>query len=229
MYAMKSLLLFVVLLLQSVAALAVGMQDHALIKDAVATFVQQQTADLPGKVSFEVQEIDRRIALPECRKLKVSLPAGGKLSGKTAVVVRCNEARGWSISVPVKIAVSASLVISARALPLGHTMREEDLATQTTETIPSGGITDAKQVIGKVLRHGITAGQVLREEMLRPPYSILQGQAVQIIVRGKGFSIRNEGVALNNASEGQAVQVRTNSGRLLGGIAGVDGVVEIKP
>lgn len=229
MHTMKSLLLFVVLLLQSVAAPAVGMQDHALIKDAVVAFVQQQTADLPGKVSFEVQEIDRRIALPECHKLKVSLPAGGKLVGKTAVVVRCSEARGWSISVPVQIRVSTSLIISAQALPLGHTMSEEDLATQTTETIPSGGITDAKQVVGKVLRHGITAGQVLREEMLRLPYSIVQGQAVQIIVRGKGFSIRNEGIALSNASEGQVVQVRTSSGRLLGGIAGADGVVEIKP
>lgn len=205
------------------------MQDHALIKDAVTAFVQQQTADLPGKVSFEVQDIDRRISLPECRKLKVSLPAGGKLVGKMAVVVRCGEARGWSISVPVQIRVNNDLIISARALPLGHTINEEDLATQATESTQSSGITDAKQVVGKVLRHGITAGQVLREEMLRPPYSIVQGQAVQIIVRGKGFSIRNDGVALSNASEGQAVQVRTSSGRLLGGIAGEGGVVEIKP
>lgn len=228
MHAMKNLLLAGFLLLQSVAAAATGMQDHALIKDAVTTFVQQQTADLPGKVSFEVDEIDRRIALPKCSKLKVLLPAGGKLVGKTAVVVRCNEARGWSISVPVQIRVSASLIISARALPLGHTMSEDDLATQATETTQSGGITDPKQVVGKVLRHGITAGQVLREEMLRPPYSIVQGQAVQIIVRGQGFNIRNEGVALSNASEGQTVQVRTSSGRLLGGIAGESGVVEIR-
>lgn len=228
MQAMKKLLLIVLLLLQSLAAMAVGTQDHALIRDVVAAFVQQQTADLPGNVTYKVDEIDRRISLPECRKLEALLPTGGKLVGRTAVRVRCNEARGWSISVPVQIRISTSLLISARALPMGYTLREEDIATQTTETTQSGGITDVKQAIGKVLRHGITAGQVLREDMLRPPYSIVQGQAVQLIVRGNKFSIRNEGIALNNASEGQAVQVRTSSGRTLGGVAGASGVVEIK-
>lgn len=228
MQAMKKLLLIVLLLLQSLAAMAVGTQDHALIRDVVAAFVQQQTADLPGNVTYKVDEIDRRISLPECHKLEALLPTGGKLVGRTAVRVRCNEARGWSISVPVQIRISTSLLISARALPMGYTLREEDIATQTTETTQSGGITDVKQAIGKVLRHGITAGQVLREDMLRPPYSIVQGQAVQLIVRGNKFSIRNEGIALNNASEGQAVQVRTSSGRTLGGVAGASGVVEIK-
>ena len=228
MRAMKKFLLIGLLLLQSVAAMAAGTQDHALIRDVVTAFVQQQTAGLPGNVTYKVNEIDRRISLPECRKLEALLPPGGKLVGKTAVRVRCNEARGWSISVPVQIRISTSLLISARALPMGYTLREEDIATQTTETTQSGGITDAKQAIGKVLRHGITAGQVLREDMLRPPYSIVQGQAVQLIVRGNKFSIRNEGVALSNASEGQAVQVRTSSGRTLGGIAGASGVVEIK-
>ncbi|MFZ2301273.1 MAG: flagellar basal body P-ring formation chaperone FlgA [Gallionella sp.] len=225
---MKKLLLIGLLLLQPLAAMAVGTQDHALIRDVVAAFVQQQTADLPGNVTYKVDEIDRRISLPECRKLEALLPAGGKLVGRTAVRVRCNEARGWSISVPVQIRISTSLLISARALPMGYTLREEDIATQTTETTQSGGITDVRQAIGKVLRHGITAGQVLREDMLRAPYSIVQGQAVQLIVRGNKFSIRNEGIALSNASEGQAVQVRTSSGRTLGGVAGASGVVEIK-
>lgn len=225
---MKKLLLIGLLLLQPTVAMAVGTQDHALIRDVVAAFIQQQTADLPGKVSYEVGEIDRRISLPECRKLEALLPTGGKLIGKTAVRVRCNDARGWSISVRVQIKVSADLLISARALPMGYTLREEDIATQTTESTQAGGMTDTKQAVGKVLRHGISAGQVLREDMLRPPYSIVQGQAVQLIVRGNKFSIRNEGVALNNASEGQAIQVRTPSGRTLGGIAGASGVVEIK-
>ena len=229
MHGMKSLLLIGLLLLQPVAAAATGTQDHALIKSTVAAFVQQQTADLPGTVSYEVQEVDRRISLPECRRLKAFLPAGSKLIGKTAVGVRCSEARGWSITVPVYIRVSFNLLISARALPLGHTISEEDIATQTTETTLSGGITDASQVIGKVLRHGITAGQILRETMMRAPYSVIQGHAVQLIVHGNGFSIRNEGTAMNNASEGEAVKIRTSSGRSLGGIAGANGVVEFKP
>jgi len=226
---MQKLILIGYLLLQSVAAAATGTQDHALIKDAVTAFVQKQTATLPGKVAYKVEEIDRRIVLPECGKLEAFLPAGGKFIGKTAVGVRCNEAQGWSIFVPVQIRVSINLLVSARQLPPGHTLQEGDLAAQPTETTQSGGITEAKQVVGKVLRYGIAAGQVLREEMLRPPYSIVHGQAVQLVMQGNGFSIRNEGVAMGNASEGQTVQVRVGASRVISGIARAGGVVEVWP
>ena len=108
-------------------------------------------------------------------------------------------------------------------------MQEQDLASQSTETSRTEGFTDPRQVIGKVLRYSITAGQVLREDMLRQPYSVTQGQVVQLAVQGNGFSIRSEGVALNNAGEGQSVQIRVGSGRVISGVARAGGVVEIAP
>lgn len=203
-------------------------QDHAQIKNTVSAFVQQQTAALPGKVSYRVDEIDRRIALPGCAKLEAFLPQGSQLIGKTSVGVRCNETNGWSIFVPVQIKISLNLLVSARQLPMGHMLQEQDMVTQTTETAGASGFTDPKQVAGKVLRYGITAGQILREDMLRQPYSITQGQTVQLATQGSGFSIRSEGVALNNASEGQTVQVRVKSGRVISGIARA-GLAEVVP
>lgn len=233
---MKKLFIFVCLLLECAATSAAPLkssppafQDHAQIKNVVATFVQQQTAALPGKATYKVDDIDQRITLPECARLEAFLPTGSQLIGKTSVGVRCLEKNGWSIFVPVQIRISLNLLVSARQLSQGHTLHEEDLASQTTETSQTGGFTDPKQVLGKVLRYSITAGQVLREDMLRPPYSVVQGQVVQIIVRGSGFNIRNEGVALNNASEGQTVQIRTSASRVISGIAAASGVVEIKP
>lgn len=204
-------------------------QDHAQIRNVVADFVQQQTAALPGKVACKVDEIDQRIMLPKCARLEAFLPAGSHLIGKTSVGVRCSGNNGWSIFVPVQIRISLNLLVSARQLPPGHILQEQDLASQTTETSHTGGFTDPKQVLGKLLRYGITAGQVLREDMLRLPYSVTQGQVVQLAVQGSGFSIRSEGVALNNASEGQTVQIRTRSGRVISGIARASGVVETRP
>lgn len=204
-------------------------QDHAQIRASVVALVQQQTASLPGKVSFQVGEIDRRIMLPECARLEAFLPAGSQLIGKTAVGVRCNAQNGWSIFVPVQIRVSLNLLVSARQLPAGHLLQEQDIVAQTTETTKSVGFTDPAQVVGKVLRYGITAGQVLREDMLRLPYAVTQGQTVQIATQGSGFSIRNEGVALNNAVDGQPVQVRVGGGRVIGGIARNGGLVEVAP
>lgn len=246
MRPMKNFLLITFFLLQSVAAGATperdspsptlprsdpsaATQDHAQIRDIVAGFIQQQTATLPGKVAYQIDEIDRRIVLPKCTKLEAFLPSGSQLIGKTSVGVRCAEKNGWSIFVPARIRLNLNLLTSARQLPLGHTLQEQDIASQTTESTQSTGFTDPKQVIGKVLRYGIAAGQVLRGDMLRQPYSVTQGQAVQLAVQGSGFSIRSEGIALNNASEGQAVQIRVGSGRVISGVARAGGIVEVVP
>ena len=224
---MKKLLVFVCLLLGCASASAA--QDHMQISNIVDAFVQQQTATLPGKVSYKINGIDQRIALSSCARLEAFLPAGSQLIGKTSVGVRCIEKGGWSIFVPVQIKVSINLLVSTRQLPLGHTLQKGDISSQTMEISQASGLADPEQAIGKVLRYGIAAGQVLRENMLRAPYSVTQGQVVQLVVQGGNFSIRSEGVALNNAGEGQTVQVRTSSGRVISGVAGAGGVVKIKP
>lgn len=226
---MKKILLLVWLFIHCATAVATPQQDHASLRATVDSFVRQQTAGLPGKVTFNVDEIDRRIALRPCNKIEAFLPSGSKLIGRVAIGVRCNEANGWSIFIPVQIKITRDLLISARQLSRGQIVREEDLTRQTTETTQNIGITDARQVIGKVLRYSIAAGYILREDMLREPYSVKQGQSVRLSIQGGGFSLSSSGVALNNASEGETVQIRTLSGRVVSGIASEEGVVQINP
>lgn len=229
---MKKFILLGYLMLYSLiasAAPATAIQDHAQIKNVAAAFAQQQSAALPGKVTYKVEDIDPRIALPACAKLEAFLPTGSQFISKTAIGVRCMEKDGWSIFVPVQIKLSLNLLVSARQLPLGHILQEQDLASQTIESSRTEGLTDPNQVIGKVLRYGVATGQVLREDMLRRPFSVTQGQNVPLVVQSAGFSIRSAGSALGNASEGQSVQVRSSSGRVIGGVARANGVVEIGP
>lgn len=233
---MKKRLLISLLLLYSMlagsayaGAAANAIQDHAQIKAVAADFVKQQTALLPGKVSAQISTVDTRIALPACGKLEAFLPAGSQFIGKTSVGVRCLEENGWSIFVPVQVKISLPLLVSTHPLAAGHTLQDSDIATQTSEIGQSGGLSDPALALGKVLRFGIGAGQVLREDMLRLPYSVAQGQVVQLAAQGSGFSIRSEGVALSNAGVGQTVQVRVGSGRVISGIAGSSGVVVISP
>lgn len=226
---MKKCILIGYLLLYVIAGFAAPLssaQDHAQIKNVALAFVQQQSAALPGKVIYNIDEIDQRILMPACNNLEAFLPSGSQLIGNTSIGVRCVGEKSWSIFVPAQIKVSLDLLVTTRQLPLGHTLQQQDLDSQTTEISRAIGFTDPTQVIGKVLRHGITAGQVLREDMLRLPFSVTQGQIVQLVTQGEGFNIRSEGVALGNASEGQIVQIRTSSGRVIGGIARTNGIVE---
>lgn len=224
---MKKLLLLGFLFCAS--ALAAPQQDHASLRAVVTTFVQQQITGLPGKVAFNVDQIDPRIALRPCSKIEAFLPTGGQLIGRVSIGVRCNEVNGWSIFIPVQIKITRDLLISARPLSMGQVVHEEDLARQTTETTQNVGLTDARQAIGKVLRYSVAAGYILRDDMLRAPFSVKQGQSVKLSIQGGGFSLSSSGVALNNAGEGEAVQIRTASGRVVSGIAGAEGVVRINP
>jgi flagella basal body P-ring formation protein FlgA len=211
------------------AATAAAIQDNAEIRNTVVSFVKLQIAALPGKVSYKVDDIDRRIAMPACNRLEAFLPSGSQFIGRTSIGVRCMETNGWSIFVPVQIKISMHLLVSARQLPTGHVLQAQDLTSQTIEISRSAGLSDVNQALGKVLRYGIAAGQMLREDMLRQPFSVKQGQIVQLLVQGDAFSIRSEGAALANASIGQTVNVRSSSGRVVGGIAQANGVVEIGP
>lgn len=228
---MKIPLTLCLLLLQFILADVAGAtpaQGYPQITRAVANFVQQQTANLAGKVDYQIEELDTRIVLTPCTRLETFLPGGSRLIGKTSVGVRCAEQNGWQILVPVQIRITLPLLVSARQLPVGHVLQEQDIARQTTEITRTDGYTDAALLIGKVLRYSIAAGQILRDDMLRAPYSVTQGQLVQTATKGNGFSIRGEGVAMNNASEGQSVQVRVSSGRMISGTAR-NGVVEVSP
>jgi len=56
---------------------------------------------------------------------------------------------------------------------------------------------------------------------------IRQGQTVRALSRGPGFAVANEGKALNNAVEGQVVQVRLADGQVVSGIAKAGGTVDV--
>lgn len=227
MMPMKNIFLIVCLFCSTAGA--IPMQDHASLKAAADAFVRQQTAGFAGKVAFNVDDIDPRIALRSCSKIEAFLPSGSKLIGRVAIGVRCNEANGWSIFIPVQIKITRDLLVSARQLSTGQIVHEEDLARQSVETTQNIGITDPRQVIGKVLRYSVSSGYIFRDDMLRAPYSVKQGQSVKLSIQGEGFTLSSSGVALNNASEGESVQIRTSSGRVVSGTAKEEGVVQISP
>ena len=221
------LTLLALLYLVSPSASAAAPQNHAEIRDTVFAFVRAQTQGLPGKVSIQVEELDKRIVLPACTSLEAFLPAGARLNGNSSVGVRCNAKKGWSVFVTVTVRISVSLLTASNTLQQGQIVRAEDLAGLSSETLQADTLTDPAQAIGKVMKFGVGKGQLLRQNMLRDPYTVTQGQTVQLLVEGQGFSIRSEGQALNSAAEGQTASVRTTSGQKVTGVV-KNGIIEIR-
>jgi flagella basal body P-ring formation protein FlgA len=190
--------------------------------------LREQTIGLPGKVSFSISLPDLS-RLPACSTYQPFSPPGARAMGRTTLGLRCLAPMTWSILVPVSISVTANYVITARALTAGQTIQAGDLTTQSGDlaTLPGNVITSPEAAIGKTLRNSLTGGLPLRADQLLAQLVVRQGQAVRVVTRGEGFAVSSEGKAINNASLGQVVQVRLNSGQTVSGIAREDGSVEI--
>lgn len=228
MRTLHAVLIFTILV--NTPAWAGGSQSHAQLREAVLSFIQKQTLALPGKIDIKVEDIDRRTSLPACSSLEAFLPNGAQLLGKTSIGVRCKEEKNnWAIFVQAQIKVSVPLLIANRPLAQGSILGNDDFRLEEGQLGQPGLLTTPSQAIGKTLKFSIGAGQVLRQDMLRAPFVVTQGQTAEVRVRGSGFAIRSSGQALNNGAEGQNVQIRMPSGQVVTGIAGADGVVEIRP
>lgn len=202
--------------------------ESDVVLDTAERYVRLQTQGLPGKITITMGKLDVG-RLPACSVHEAYLPPGTRLSGKTHIGVRCLGPNIWSALVPVHITVTGNYVTTTRALLAGQTLQAGDLATLSGDisSLPTGVVTDPAAALGKTLRNSLGAGQPLRSDQLLAPLVIRQGMSVRLISRGSGFAVSAEGKAINNAAEGQIVQVRMNSGQTLSGVAQADGSVEI--
>lgn len=216
--------------LQAAAAPAAppARQDIGAMQRAVETFLQQQTAGQAGKVAISVGRIDARTAPEACPQMEAFLQNGARAWGATAVGLRC-MAPSWTRYVQAKVTVTGEYVAAAAPLAQGQVLARHQLTMMQGEltALPHGVLTDPAQAEGRILTLPVQAGAPLRSDTLRNQPVILQGQTVQLVASGQGFRISTDVRALGNAIEGQVVQVRTQTGRQLSGIARQGGLVEV--
>jgi len=202
-------------------------QSLAAVSQAVEDHVSRETRGLPGTVSYTVGSIDPRLSLAACPALQTSTAPGTRLWGKASVVVRCG-APTWQIYVPVAIRVVDNFVVTSRPIAQGQTLGAADMVLQRGDlaALPAGVFTATEAAIGQTAAVSVSAGQALRQDMLRAPLLIQQGQTVRVVARGKSFEVSTDGRALTNAHADQVVDVRLASGQLVNGVARPGPVVE---
>lgn len=211
------------------AGSAAARQDPAPVRKAVEDYLRVQTKGLPGSASFMVGNIDPNNNLVPCPAFEVGQAPGARPWGRTTVTVHCTQQGGWNLFVPVHIRIVADYIVSTRGLAQGQVITDSDLARRNGDLseLPAGVLTDEQQAVGRTTLMPIPLGRPLRADMLRQAAIVQQGQSVKVISRGPGFEVANEGRALNNAVEGQVVQVRLANGQVISGIARGPGQVVV--
>lgn len=210
------------------AAMAAGQQDPAQVAQAAEQFLQTQTAGLPGKVTVSASK-PSRLALPACAALEAFQPTGSRLWGRTTVGVKCLAPTEWSVYLSAVVQVVGEYVAAAAPLKQGQAITADMLVVRTGDLgqLPADVITDPAQAIGHGPVAGLAAGAPLRRELLRAPRVVQQGQRIRLVLNGPGFTLSSEGKALAHASAGQVVQVKTDAGQVVSGVAQADNAVMV--
>ena len=219
-------------LLAAVAASPAWSQEQDLreLQRTAEAYARSQTANLPGRVELTVSPLDPRIQLARCESLQPFLAPGARLWGGSNVGVRCLKPESWTVYVPVAVKVTGEVVVTSRPVRRGQVLGSGDVRLDSAELtqMPRDVLTELAQAVGKSTNAAFPAGFALREDMLRAPLAVTAGQRVVITFEGEGFSVTSEGKSLGNASIGEAVQVRSASGKLLSGVVQEPGVVQVR-
>lgn len=217
--------------------LCVGATSRAQVVDgalaqrvqALATEAAAQAAP-QWRVQVRVGQLDPRLKLAPCRDVQPYLPAGVKLWGPGRIGLRCADAGvRWNVFLPITIDVHGNALVATAALPAGTVLSARDvaLAPVNLSADPSAALADADIVIGRALVRPLAAGEALRERDLRARQWFAAGETVRIVAGGAGWRVHGEGQALNAGLAGQPVRVRTESGRVVSGLAAGDKMVEV--
>jgi flagellar basal body P-ring formation protein FlgA len=208
----------------SVLDLPVTQQVQALAEQA-----SRQAA--PGlRVEVRVGQLDPRLKLAPCSAVQPYLPAGTRLWGAARIGLRCTDPGvRWNVFLPVTVDVFGPGVVATGPLAVGTVITAADLKTATVNLAaePSPALAASELAVGRTLARPMVAGEPLRAADLRARQWFAAGDTVRISAVGRGWRIHGEGQALNPGLEGQTVRVRTESGRVVSGVAVAERQVEV--
>lgn len=177
--------------------------------------------------------LDPRLDLPGCAGvLTPFLSPGATIRPRMTVGVRCPDAAGWSIYVPVKVESDAGVLIARRSLSPGEVPAPGDLE-RVQRRIPGLGtqyLTSAADINGRRLRRPVAAGAPVPTDALSAALLVQRGQQVTLVAQLDGIAVRAGAVAMNAGANGDRIRARNAvSGRIVEGVIQPDGTLATCP
>ena len=170
------------------------------------------------RVDVKVGKLDPRLKLAPCQHIDTYLPPGLPVWGATRIGLRCTQgAKLWNVSIPIQVSVYTQATVAKAALPAGTVLEagQLDQAEVDIAAAPGAAVPDPVLVVGRTLARPLAAGATLRQTDLKARQFFAAGETVRVNAVGPGWQVVTEGQAISAGVEGQAVHVRTESGRVL--------------
>ena len=143
--------------------------------------------------------------------------------------LRCPKPSVWVVYGSANITEAQTVFKLKTDLPTGHVITAGDLAaTKVFQQHPASSLnTETVAFVGRTLAATLPAGTTLQLSHTKTNWVIKGGQTVTVYSQGPAFRISSEAQAVGNAVVGQAIQLRTISGKILSGQVLPEGAVEL--
>ena len=182
------------------------------------------------RIEVVVGQLDARLRLAPCARIEPYLPEGARPWGKSRIGLRCVEGTAkWNVYLPITVKAFAPGWVAVNGANTGSVLAPGDLAQAEVDLAedPSAPLLNADAAIGRALARPLKPGQSVRLSHLKARQWFSAGDTVSVLAQGSGFSVAGEAQALTNGIEGQPARVRTDSGRVLTGVAVGDKRMEL--
>lgn len=205
-------------------------QDMGALASLAREHVLHSVDDAGGRLVVTVTPPDERLRLPACPAPVAETPEGQRLWGWTQVRVRCPGEGGWSVSVRTRVQVMAPAVVTRRAVQAGQALEASDIQRGEVDLtgLQRPALRDEAQVIGKIARVGLAAGQAVGPEHLRMPVVVRRGTALEVTATIGQVSVTSAGTALQDGTLGEVIRVKMPGGRTVQGVVTGEGRVTIQ-
>ncbi|WP_430391115.1 flagellar basal body P-ring formation chaperone FlgA [Dyella sp. 20L07] len=223
-----------VALLLCAAALTAHAGEPAQAARATAEqWLRNQYATPGSRVVVQAATLDPRLQLAPCTvPLSAGLQEGTRLMPRMNVQVRCPQADGWTLRVPVQLQVFRQVLVIARPLQRGDGVRPDDVRSEERDIthLGYGYVSNMGEVEGRTLSRALGVGSVLTPAALGGRSAVKAGDQVQLVSRLNGIEVRASGIALGSGDNGSRLRIRNgSSGKVIDAMVTAPGEVLALP
>ncbi len=127
-----------------------------------------------------------------------------------------DQSRSVAVWARLRIAVNRVVFLAAEDIPAGTVLRDRQIRASSARGFPFEGpaLDSASEIIGKVARHNIRAGQTISAAALDEAKDVVRGDIVQVRVIDGSATLSFDGIAATSGKKGDTILVRNSaSGR----------------
>lgn len=210
--------------------LAQGKDMNGMRQEAQTWLARQVEQAYPDSiVRVEVGPLDSRLRMADCENLRFFLSTGARLWGGGSLGMKCVAPSTWILYLTYQVQLTGPALTAQRPIPARQLLGPGDATLSNVRYEQDPGSYLREIPPGAVTQRSMNRNQPILVHDLILPDVIQAGAKVRVRVQGRGFSVAQEGKALNTSKAGGTVQVKMPTGRIVRGMANQAGEVEIRP